>query len=131
MPDERDERNITEEHTEILDLRKDLPLETLPLGIRGQLKVVQGPLKGTLIELKAGLNTLGRDSHNTVRLAGRSVSGRHAAIFFTESMEWRIRDLGSTNGTLLNGSKVKEFALRSGDKVFIGDHLLVFSWEKE
>jgi pSer/pThr/pTyr-binding forkhead associated (FHA) protein len=131
MPDERDDRPVTEEHTEIIDLRKDLPLEALPPGIRGQLKVIQGPMKGAVIELKAGLNTLGRDAHNTVRLGGRSVSGRHAAIFFTESMEWRIRDLGSTNGTLLNGSKVKEFALRSGDKVFIGDHLLVFSGDKE
>ena len=84
-----------------------------------------------MIELKAGLNTIGRDERNSIRLRGKSVSSRHAVIYFTKGMEWRIRDQGSTNGTLLNGSKVKEFALRSGDKIFIGDQLFLFSWERE
>jgi pSer/pThr/pTyr-binding forkhead associated (FHA) protein len=121
MPNEYDEA------TEVIEFPGEKPLDTLPPGINGSLKVVQGPESGREITLKAGFNTLGRDERNSIRLEGRSISARHAAIYFTESMEWRIRDLGSTNGTLLNGSKVKEFALRSGDKVFIGDYLFLFS----
>jgi pSer/pThr/pTyr-binding forkhead associated (FHA) protein len=124
------DKEHTDEKTEIIELPSDLPLETLPPGIRAQLKIIQGAEKGRVIELRAGLNTIGRDERNTIRLRGRSVSARHAVIYFTKSMEWRIRDQGSTNGTLLNGSKVKEFALRSGDKLFIGDQLFLFTGER-
>ncbi len=129
MPDR--DKDYSSERTEITTLPSDLPLDELPPGIRGQLRIIQGEEKGRTFELTAGLNTIGRDERNTICLPGRSVSARHAAIYFTQSMEWRIRDQGSTNGTLLNGSKVKEFALRSGDKLFIGDHLLLFTGERQ
>jgi len=113
--------------TEMLSEIRDMPLDELPQGIKGTLTIIHGPLRGQQINLKAGMNTLGRRKSCSIHLPGLPVSGRHAAIYFSELMEWRIRDLESTNGTLLNGSKVKEFALRSGDKISIGDHLLRFS----
>ena len=129
MPDWDNDYNS--ERTENTALPRDLPIEPLPPGIRGRLEVIQGEERGRVIELTAGLNTIGRDKRNTIRLSCGSVSARHPVIDFTHSMEWRIRDQGSTNGTLLNGSKVKEFALRSGDKLFIGDNLFLFTGERE
>lgn len=116
--------------TDIVELGRIKPRESLPGGIKGCLKFLQGPEKGKLVYLETPYNTLGRNSSNTVILSGTDVSGRHLAIYFSESLEWRIEDLGSTNGTLLNGSKVTEYALRSGDKIFLGGHLLQFSIER-
>jgi pSer/pThr/pTyr-binding forkhead associated (FHA) protein len=58
-----------------------------------------------------------------VRLDDRRASRRHASIFYSGS-EFRVRDEGSANGTLLNGSKVVEYALRDGDELLVGDTLI-------
>lgn len=115
--------------TAVVDLGKIKPVESLPGDIRGCLQVINGPEKGRVIYLENPYNTIGRSKSNIAILSGTEVSGTHALIFFSESMEWRVEDLGSTNGTLLNGSKVKEYALRSGDKILIGTHLMVFTIE--
>jgi len=120
-PDEFDDA------TDISTQPSDYPIDNLPPGITGTLVVIEGPERGRKIELEGGLNTIGREEGNLIRLDCRAVSGMHAVIFFAASMEWRIKDLGSTNGTLLNGSTVKEFALRFGDKIVIGDYLFMFS----
>lgn len=103
------------------------PHETLDfLPATPKLLVLQGPGKGQVFYLEERRNTIGRSSENTVCLTGGVVSLRHAAICFSKAREWRIEDMGSKNGTLLNGTRVKEFAIRNGDKVLIGDHLLQF-----
>ena len=117
------------EATDVLNVGKLLPVKSLPAGIRGCLKVINGPDKGRTIYLENAYNTIGRNDSNTVLLHGTDVSGRHAVIYFSEGREWRIEDVGSTNGTLLNGSRVKEYALRSGDKILIGSNLMQFTIE--
>ena len=111
-------------------LRGYQPLSHLPPGIKGQIVVLEGCNKGQQILLSKAYTTLGRHRDNEIQLNHPSVSSKHAAIYFSESLEWRIEDLGSKNGTLLNGSRVKAFALRSGDKIFIGDTLMQFSVER-
>jgi hypothetical protein len=54
--------------------------------------------------------TLGRDSDNGIVLIGRQTSGKHAEIWRLESGEVMIRDLGSTNGTYVNGVKLEKQA---------------------
>ncbi len=115
--------------TAVVALGQIKPVESLPGDIRGCLKIIDGPDKGRVIYLESPYNTIGRNKSNMAVLSGTEVSGNHALIFFSESMEWRIEDLGSTNGTLLNGSKVKEYALRSGDKILISAHLMSFTIE--
>ena len=107
------------------------PAGIMPVGAKATLKVLQGPAKGQVFTLEGPYATIGRGPENHVCLRDEFVSTRHAAIYFSHSMEWRIEDLGSRNGTLLNGSKVKEFAIRSGDKILLGDHLLQFTVETE
>lgn len=71
--------------------------------------------------------TLGRDPANLVSVADDGeVSGMHA-ILEEYSSGWALRDLGSRNGTFVNGGRVSgERSLRSGDEIQIGNTRLVF-----
>jgi ribosomal protein L40E len=62
---------------------------------------------------------IGRDAANTVLLSDVSVSRAHAEIFFQGGMA-RVRDLGSANGTFVDGTGVTDCALYDGQSVRIG-----------
>ena len=64
--------------------------------------------------------TLGRSSKSDIRISCESVSGNHATIRKMED-GYVLRDLGSTNGTKLDGKKVSEVHLKSGQKIHLGD----------
>ena len=64
-------------------------------------------------------HTIGRAPENSIRLDDTSVSGRHAEIVVVGENCY-LKDLGSTNGTLVNGQPVKETQLRAGDRVRFG-----------
>lgn len=66
---------------------------------------------------------LGRSRDCDVVLGEESVSRRHACLLFRDG-HWVIRDLGSTNGTTVNGVTVGRCCLRPGDRVTLG-HALV------
>lgn len=55
-----------------------------------------------------------------------TVSRKHAEVFCDPFGRWWIRDLGSTNGTMVNGERVNERVLHPGDKVGVGDFRLRF-----
>ncbi|MDJ0520437.1 MAG: FHA domain-containing protein [Planctomycetota bacterium] len=89
------------------------------------LEWVKGDRKGEKIWLEATRVTLGRRPSNTIPLDDRMSSGHHAEI--TKDLNgYTIRDLGSTNGTLLNGEPTTEAALNHGSRIRIGNSLLVF-----
>ena len=69
--------------------------------------------------------SIGRDAGSAVQLSAPEVSKRHA-ILQKNPQGWSIRDLGSRNGLLVNGSRVQEALLRNGDKLMIGPYTLVF-----
>lgn len=62
---------------------------------------------------------LGRTPENTVVLADSTVSSRHGRLVHRKGA-WQIEDLGSTNGTFLNGKQVKTAAVQYGDVVALG-----------
>ncbi len=70
--------------------------------------------------------TLGRHPANTLRLADREVSKEHAVIELVGN-SFVLRDLGSSNGTFVNGRRVKELRLKDGDEISMGNSRLVFS----
>ncbi|MDC3955549.1 sigma 54-interacting transcriptional regulator [Polyangium jinanense] len=81
----------------------------------------QGPVA---IELRASL-VAGRDAESELPLRYQQVSRRHAR-FEPDAEGWWVRDLGSANGTFVNGVRVKEARLTQGDVIDIGTVRLVF-----
>ncbi len=71
---------------------------------------------------------IGRDPDCDVRLASRSVSRRHASVEKTPN-GWIVRDLGSANGTRVNGARVTEAPLVSGAAVMFGEVEALFTVE--
>ncbi len=69
--------------------------------------------------------TIGRKPDNDVQIENLAVSGKHALII-TILDDSFLEDLGSTNGTYVNGKLIKKHALRDGDVVGIGKHELKY-----
>jgi pSer/pThr/pTyr-binding forkhead associated (FHA) protein len=68
---------------------------------------------------------IGRKAHNDIQIDNLAVSGEHAAII-TILNDSFIEDLGSTNGTMVNGKPVKKHFLQNNDVVEIGKHKLKY-----
>jgi len=78
------------------------------------------------LELPEDITSVGRVPENVLQIEDDSVSSSHAQIFF-EDGNFHVRDLGSTNGTFLNGEKITESPLNSGDEVRFGYVSTIFS----
>ena len=63
-----------------------------------------------------------------IPLADDSISRSHAKVVFKND-EFILVDLGSKNGTFLNGTHIHECPLRAGDEITIGNHALQFLYE--
>ncbi len=72
--------------------------------------------------------TIGRLPDNNVIIDNPAVSSHHACIF-RDGEDFVVEDLGSTNGTFVNGRRVARQALRDGDVLLVGKHTLVFDWK--
>jgi hypothetical protein len=85
--------------------------------------VVDGP--GTRHVLEQGSNILGRGTDADIRLPDTGVSRKHADVQLEDGMV-TVEDLGSTNGTLVNGRRVGRQDLADGDVIRIGHSVLVY-----
>lgn len=74
---------------------------------------------GRTYELKVEKTTVGRVSDNTFEIPEASVSSHHAEIILRGN-DVVIRDLGSTNGTFINGEKITEAVLQPGQTLRFG-----------
>jgi FHA domain len=72
--------------------------------------------------------TIGRKAHNDIQIDNLAVSGEHAVIV-TILNDSFLEDLGSTNGTLVNGNPVKKHILQNNDIVEIGKYKLKYVHE--
>lgn len=71
-------------------------------------------------KLESDITSVGRHPDNDVVLTCPSSSGRHAVIRSTEDGVF-VQDLGSSNGTRVNGAEIEEAVLNDGDRVGFGD----------
>ena len=69
--------------------------------------------------------TIGRKSENDIPVDNLAISGQHALILSVLDDSF-IEDLGSTNGTYVNGKLIKKQALRNGDIIGVGKHELKY-----
>jgi two-component system NtrC family sensor kinase len=89
------------------------------------LVVIRGPGAGTQIPLREGVQRIGRDSHCDIHFDDTETSRNHAEIQ-CESSQVAIKDLGSSNGTFVNGQKIQVHQLKAGDFIQIGRRLLAY-----
>ena len=85
--------------------------------------VVDGP--GTRHELTTGRNVIGRGTEADIRLPDTGVSRKHVDVVLDGGTAM-CEDLGSTNGTLVNGRKISRQPLSDGDVIRIGHSVLVY-----
>jgi hypothetical protein len=85
--------------------------------------VVDGP--GTRHELTTGRNVIGRGTDADIRLPDTGVSRKHVDVVLEGGTAF-AEDLGSTNGTLVNGRRISRQALADGDVIRIGHSVLVY-----
>jgi hypothetical protein len=108
---------------ELRGLTADLPAPSRWRRALGQLHAVLAPQPAGLLADPAMLAdariTLGRSSSCQLRFADDTVSRRHAALVVRDGA-WHVVDLGSSNGTFVNGRRVLEAEVRPGDELGLG-----------
>ena len=98
------------------------------MSVRYQLIMRSGPNPGATYSLDAGLTTLGRDGTNTISINDAEVS-RHHARMTLQGGKIVLEDLGSTNGTSINGTRISgPHVLKTGEMVSFGEDI-VFVFE--
>ncbi|MBM80026.1 MAG: hypothetical protein CMJ78_05465 [Planctomycetaceae bacterium] len=88
--------------------------------LQAELKVIGGKQDGRVIALNTRKFLVGRENDCQLRPNSESVS-RYHCVFSLDDFAVRVRDLGSTNGTLVNGEKTRgQVVLKEGDQITIG-----------
>ncbi len=119
---DRDQDGLT---TRVVPTGSSMPQEQPGSG-RARLVVLQGSQPGRKYPLD-GHSSIGRASSCTVQLDDALVSREHALLERTADGTWVLVDLGSRNGCRLNGRRAGRDPIRFGDRVQIGDTVLLFS----
>ncbi|MBX7168839.1 MAG: FHA domain-containing protein, partial [Pirellulales bacterium] len=88
--------------------------------------VIRGNDQGARFELRPPVVALGREAASDIQLHDTEVSRQHAELRL-EQQRCTIVDLGSSNGTFVNGERVDTRELTSGDHVQVGTTLLLFT----
>jgi len=87
---------------------------------------------GRMYKLERPETVLGRSQEATLQVEDEGISRRHCKVAQTESGAFQMVDLGSTNGTYVNGIRVSLISLNDGDKIQIGSNtVLKFSLQDE
>ncbi len=90
-----------------------------------KLKIFLPSGKEIIHDLSEQTTTIGRLAENTLQIEDDSVSSSHAEIFAEED-RFFVRDLGSTNGTFINGEKIEKAILQEGDELCFGSVVTLF-----
>jgi pSer/pThr/pTyr-binding forkhead associated (FHA) protein len=101
------------------------PHDELEAG-QALLLVKRGPNAGSTFLLDAEATSVGRSMESDVFLDDITVSRKHAVFERRTDRSWFVRDVGSLNGTYVNGEQVDETKLANGDEVQIGKFKLTF-----
>jgi signal transduction histidine kinase/pSer/pThr/pTyr-binding forkhead associated (FHA) protein len=92
-----------------------------------RLIVIKGADEGKQFDLTDKAAGIGRERTNSVCLHDTEISRRHAEILPAGNGTFRLRDIGSANGTLVNTRAITEVLLNTGDHIQVGQTILVFT----
>ncbi len=111
-------------------LEKTTEAETIIEKLKVYLVVKKGEDLGKIIEVKAPTSIIGR-SYGDIIVKDEMVSRKHAQIDFLSKETIYIKDLASTNGTLVNGHKISYEKLKDGDLIKVGNTVFEFHLKKQ
>ena len=97
--------------------------------VLARLTLQNGPLAGRSYLFHQDVTTIGRTNGNDLIISGRTVSRRHARLWF-DTNRWYIADMQSANGTLVNNQRIQPnqgIPLNDGDMINFGDEIVVFN----
>lgn len=98
----------------------------------GRLEILNGGFEGMTYDLPADEILIGRNPTTHITLLDEGISREHAMILFDEDAPgYVIEDLASTNGTKLNGKRVRSAPLAEGDEIQIGQTIFRFQLIKQ
>jgi membrane-bound lytic murein transglycosylase D len=89
-----------------------------------------GPDQDKKYKLAQDVIRIGRKADNDIVLSGNTVSGHHAEIH-RKSQSYLLRDLDSTNGTIVNGERIREKRLQNGDQIEVGENGPILEFRDE
>ncbi len=118
-----------EEKTRVIDL-KDIKTENK--NRKAFFIVISGKLAGTMFKIEQNEMLIGRSDDAEIHIEDEGVSRKHAKIIRMADGQIMIVDLGSTNGTYFNGTRITEHVLKDGDKIQIGSTTIFkFSYQDD
>lgn len=95
--------------------------------VLARLSIQNGPMGGRSYLFHQDVTTVGRNNGNDLIIPGRTVSRRHARMWFAEGY-WYLEDLQSGNGTSVNNVRIYQaVVLNNGDVISFGDEIVVFN----
>ncbi len=98
----------------------------------GRLEILNGGFEGMTYDLAEGEVVIGRNPTTHITLLDEGISREHALVHFDEDAPgYVIEDLASTNGTKVNGKRVRSAVLAEGDEIQIGQTLFRFDFIKD
>ena len=98
----------------------------------GRLEIMNGGFEGMTYELSTEEIVIGRNPTTDITLLDEGISREHALVLYDdEALGYVIEDLQSTNGTKVNGKRVRSAALSEGDQIQIGETLFLFALTKK
>lgn len=119
---------LQENLTQLNDEEREIVSKLSPHD--GMLIVHRGPSKGARF-LLTDIATIGRSPESEVFLDDVTVSRKHAVVSRMKDKVFHLKDLGSLNGTYINGYSTIEVQLSPGDEIQIGKfHMLFFGGKK-
>ncbi len=92
---------------------------------RATLTIVRGPNVGRVFSLREHAAVLGRGREAHLLIEDGGASRAHARIVETEDGHYLVEDLGSKNGTFVDGQRVERATLSSGDRIQLGPNVIV------
>ncbi len=116
-------RDLSEDLEESLEEEEEQKKAAGPIPI---LEIIEGEHKGQSYPITTPLVKIGRGMDNDIQLSEDTSVSRHHAQVVYKSHQYALIDVDSSNGSFINGVRVKEQVLKPGDDIMIGQSRLIF-----